>query len=432
MRSSSLAIDEFLSENNGKNTHFLIIVGTVIFLLLSILLCFIKIDVVESFQGRLIPEKKVKTVQSPQSGEIRKIFVSDGSFVKAGQPIALMDTTVANAELDKLSKQKMKQLISLERINSSLRNIPPDFSDYPKELAREETDLWTAEETNYNAQRDELKKQINLKKISIETARSSFDKIEAEYKNSSAQEALVRDGVGVAISEFSYMNYKSAKTKSAIDMKIQRSNLAQAAQELSLAEGKFSDLFTKRTEELVKQREQIIAEKSTVDLELIKSERKAVLMEIKSPEDGYVDKLKLTNVGQALGSSEIVATIVPKDQTLVMRAEASTKDIALISEGAPSHIKIDAYPYQLYGAIKGSIIWVSADSEEDTTTVGREKGGRHYLLESSLGEWELGTNDITLKPGMSATIDVTTQRKTILSIIFSPAIKNIDQAFRRL
>ncbi|MFD2407310.1 hypothetical protein ACFSVK_18725 [Azorhizophilus paspali] len=94
------------------------------------------------------------------------------------------------------------------------------------------------------------------------------------------------------------------------------------------------------------------------------------------------------------------------------------KDIALITTGAPASIKVDAYPYQIFGAIKSAVSWISADSEEDTTVAGREHGGRHYVLEADIGAWELGGEGSRLKPGMSASIDMTTQEKLFFQSYF--------------
>ena len=426
-----LTIDEFLGQDSSRHVRSKILGGIAIVVVVAISMCFIKIDVVESFQGHLIPVNKVKVVQSPQPGEVKRILVSDGTYVRAGQALAIMDTTISSAEIEKFSAQRTRLLATLERLNASLKGANPNFASFPVDVGRSEQELWVATEAAYREQREDLVKQINIKKISIEGGKASLEKAQGEYENASQQEALVRGGVGMAVSEFSYMNYKNAKLRSGSELRVQQATRAQETQELDMAIGKLRDVQVKRNEELIKQREQVLAEQASVDLELVKSRRKAVLTEIVSPEDGFVNQLKVTNEGQALNTAEVVATIVPKDQRLVLMAEAPTKDIALIAVGSPSHIKIDAYPYQIYGAIKGSVSWISADSSEDTTASGRERGGRHYNLESDVGEWELGTREVLLKPGMSATIDIVAQQKTLAALFFSPVIKNIDEAIRR-
>lgn len=423
------SLDAFLKSRDGSSFQIVAFLGMAITLGGIAALSFIEIDQVQTFSGRVVASGKNKTVQALQQGEVKKIFVADGAVVRVGDVIATLDSTVSTAVIDRLQHQQFKQSATQERLSAQIQDARPMFNEYPDAIAASEKELWVAETRAYTDQERELKKQVAQKDLGIQIARSSQARAQGEYDNAAKQEELVREGVGVAISQFSYLGYQNSKNKTGLDLEIQSGNLAQAVNELKIAKNKLLEFQSKHSEDLLKQKNQIVMELRNTELELIKEKRKAISTAIISPADGVIDRLKLTTVGQALNAGDVVASIVPQDNKLVMRAEASTKDIARVAEGAVTHIKVDAYPYQTFGAISGVVTWISADSEEDAS--GRESTGRHYVLESSIENWELGNHGNVLKPGMSATIDVTTEKKSLMSIIFSPALKNFNQALQR-
>ena len=82
----------------------------------------------------------------------------------------------------------------------------------------------------------------------------------------------------------------------------------------------------------------------------------------------------------------------------------------------PVNLKFDAYPYQDYGTIAGTVISISPDAQTD------EKFGSVYHLEIALSRnyvLESGKK-IQLKAGQTAQADIIIRRRRIAEILLSP------------
>ena len=75
-----------------------------------------KLDIVASAQGRLVPQTLVKIVQPAQAGVVRELKVQEGDFVRAGQVLAQLDTTLARADQASVSTDLQTQRLQLRRI----------------------------------------------------------------------------------------------------------------------------------------------------------------------------------------------------------------------------------------------------------------------------------------------------------------------------
>ena len=66
--------------------------------------------------------------------------------------------------------------------------------------------------------------------------------------------------------------------------------------------------------------------------------------------------------------------IVPLEDTLLVEAKVSPKDIAFLRPGLEAVVKITAYDFTVYGGLHGKVEQISADSIQD------EEGNSFYLV----------------------------------------------------
>ena len=55
---------------------------------------------------------------------------------------------------------------------------------------------------------------------------------------------------------------------------------------------------------------------------------------------------------------------MPDGTPLIVEATLSNEDIGYVKAGQDVEIKVDTFPFQKYGSLKGKLVWVSPDSEE--------------------------------------------------------------------
>jgi multidrug efflux pump subunit AcrA (membrane-fusion protein) len=99
-----------------------------------------------------------------------------------------------------------------------------------------------------------------------------------------------------------------------------------------------------------------------------------------------------------------------------VEAHVANKDIAFIEKGSRAKLKFDAFPFQDYGVIEGTVIEVSPDSQPDKDL------GSFYKVTIAPRQTEIVAKQkkIQLRPGLALTAEIVTERKSILSLILEP------------
>lgn len=108
-----------------------------------------------------------------------------------------------------------------------------------------------------------------------------------------------------------------------------------------------------------------------------------------------------------------------------MRVEVSPKDIAFLHPGQDAVVKLTAYDYALYGALKGKVVRIGADSIVD------DRGDTHFPVDvrSDVNWLESGGERLPILPGMVATVDIVTGDKTVFDYITKPIHRTATGAF---
>jgi hemolysin D len=154
--------------------------------------------------------------------------------------------------------------------------------------------------------------------------------------------------------------------------------------------------------------------------ELIKSIQRSSLQRLLSPVDGTIAQLAVHTVGGVVEAAKPIMVVVPSGGSLVVEAKVLNKDMGFVSVGQPVAVKLEAFPFTRFGTVPGTITSIGSDAIED------EKLGLVYTVRVKLSRSRMARGDATvaLTPGMAATADIKTGRRSILSYLVSP----IDEA----
>ncbi|WP_304850679.1 biotin/lipoyl-binding protein, partial [Hydrogenophaga sp.] len=74
-----------------------------------------RIDVVATAQGKIVPNDRIKTIQSFGIASVKAIHVSDGQRVKAGDVLIELDATTLQAETDRLVGEQSAAALQVAR-----------------------------------------------------------------------------------------------------------------------------------------------------------------------------------------------------------------------------------------------------------------------------------------------------------------------------
>jgi adhesin transport system membrane fusion protein len=112
-------------------------------------------------------------------------------------------------------------------------------------------------------------------------------------------------------------------------------------------------------------------------------------------------------------------TLVPLDDQLLIEARISPRDIAFIHPGQKALIKITAYDYAVYGGLEGEVVNIAPDTLRDEIKPEVVYYPVLVRTQSDVLVSKSGTR-FAIVPGMVATADIGTGRKTIWDYLVKP------------
>ena len=147
---------------------------------------------------------------------------------------------------------------------------------------------------------------------------------------------------------------------------------------------------------------------------------------VTSPVRGIVKQLLVNTVGGVIQPGSDLVEIVPLDDTLLVEARIRPQDIAFLHPGQEAMVKFTAYDYTIYGGLKAKLEQIGADTITD------EDKNTFYVIKLRTERSHLGTDDkpLLIIPGMVASVDIITGKKSVLSYLLKPIIRARAEALR--
>lgn len=142
---------------------------------------------------------------------------------------------------------------------------------------------------------------------------------------------------------------------------------------------------------------------------------------VSAPVGGVLTTLDVNSPGAVIQAGQKIGAIAPDGVRLVVEAQAPNKDIALIEKGLPAKLKFDAFPFQDYGLIAGTVIEVAPDAETN------KEAGSFYkvLIAPERASFAVKGRSLPLRPGLAVTAEIITEQRSALDLIFAPFRKLI-------
>jgi adhesin transport system membrane fusion protein len=151
---------------------------------------------------------------------------------------------------------------------------------------------------------------------------------------------------------------------------------------------------------------------------------------VRAPVAGTINQVKVTTVGGVVQRGMDLIEIVPLDDTLLVEARVRPRDIAFLRPGLDAMAKLSAYDFSIYGGLAGWVEHISADAIVDDRPGATPES--YYLvcvrtLQAGRGA---GGRNLKVIPGMQATVDIRTGRRTVLQYLLKPVLRAKENALR--
>ncbi|MGR5335117.1 HlyD family type I secretion periplasmic adaptor subunit [Vibrio gigantis] len=388
-----------------------------------------QVDEIAKAKGAVIPEGEKQVLQSAIGGKLKQILVKEGQLVEKGQPLVEFDATFQRTALEELKSQQVTLLASVERMNALLEQREPNLAefevDYPQIVSQQKAQL-NAQKALYFQKRVVLEKESEQIAEQLHSVEKSLPSYEKEL-NATKQELNILEK-GYEAGNISRLRVLEMRQKLAsIEQKIEeaRGKKAVLIKQADSTEQKIEQLLAEAKAKVSADRSKAVSDLSALNARVRSSQAKLTNTMLVSPLQGLVQSLPSTQNGGVIQPGGTVVEIVPVGGKADFKARLSPRDIGFVSVGQPTRIKIDAFDYSRFGALKGEVESISP------TTSQSERGEIYYEVVVSVETPYFRDNpeSFSILPGMTGEVDITTGEKSVFQYLWKPIYTNVSVAF---
>ena len=393
-----------------------------------------QLDLITRGEGRLIAEGQNKLVQAPDGGIITEIFVKEGDIVYNNQLLAVINSTAAEGSLDEIKAKKNSLLAKLIRLDAELENTSKSLlkgrlDGFSQNIQESQLALFLANRSNLRSllfaiesERDQLEKSLATIKEELSGAKELLSLVNEENDELSP---LISAGALGASEKFRLKRERAQLTS---EIQVLEAKVLQTEAGYIQLEAEIEALQSGYERNIFEERATYINELSEIDTRIPLLEQKLKQTEIRSPSDGIINSLPVSEEETVIKTGEIIAEIVPSTDNLIVEAFIDPKDIAKIEVSQEARVSLTAYDAAKYGYLTGRLLKVSADA-----VYREEKQSYMYAIEveliNNLADSKGST--VPLNPGMIAQVDIIRGQQTVLEYFWQPIAKLKDDAFRQ-
>ncbi|QNH00097.1 HlyD family type I secretion periplasmic adaptor subunit [Pseudomonas sediminis] len=392
---------------------------------------FAEIDEVTRGEGKAIPSSKLQKVQNLEGGIVSELFVHEGQVVEIGAPLLRLDPTRFESNVGETEADRTALQLRVERLSSEVDDralaIPEDLRTLAPEQAASEEALYLSRRQQLNDELGGLEQQMVQRRQELQ----EFISKQAQFRNSlqllrqeiSISEPLVAEG---AISRVEVLRLRRAEVETRGQLDATSLAIPRAESAIKEAENKIAETRSRFRSEALGQ-----LNEARTDLNKANATGKALEDRVKrtlvtSPVRGIIKQLLVNTIGGVIQPGSDLVEIVPLDDTLLVEARIRPQDIAFLHPGQKAMVKFTAYDFTIYGGLEANLEQIGADTVTD------EDGNSFYLIKLRTRESHLGSeeNPLLIIPGMVASVDIMTGKKSILSYLLKPIIRARAEALR--
>ncbi len=340
------------------------IYNVIVLLIAGIAVSLPLIRVTLSVQGRGIirPETEKAVIKAPQTERVDKVFITEGQWVNQGDTLLIMQQDILAEQMGNLRRELSRSAAIL----TDLDHLVSGEADMPK------TRLIAAHYKTFRQREREIDLRIARAGSELERNR------------------ILREQEFIALKTFE-------------DLKFQLDRLKEEKRVLEA---------TTMTEWKVKQ-EEYRKTVSDLKLQLVELDNRCQLLVLTAPVSGTVEEFRGIYPGSMPQPGQALAVISPASEKIA-EIYVPASGIGHLRAGQPVRIQVDAFNYNEWGQVKGSIQSISDDfilMDESPVFLVKCKLYRNYL---QLNNGVRGT----LKKGMTVNARFVVCRRSLFQLLY--------------
>jgi HlyD family type I secretion membrane fusion protein len=387
--------------------------------------------------GKIVSSTNRKTIQHLEGGIIHKIYVHEGSKVKAGDPLIKLDDTQARTKYDLLNSQLIEFYATEARLVAE-RDEQQTIT-FPEVILKQSDNpeikkVMTVQETIFNNDKTTFVDHVKILQQRISQLEKQIEGYKAQINSNEEQFKFITKELE-ALKELDKKQYAD---------KPRIWSLERESAKLTGSRGELVAAISQVEQKIGETQQEIIALKNTTRKEILDkltdTQRKLIdtLEYIKSTEDilrrtiitaphnGVIMNLQEHTISGVIGAGKDIMDIIPDDDALVVEARISPLDIDIVHQGLPAKVKLIAFKQRNLPAIDGVVTEVSADSFFDS-----QINSSYYRARITIAADQLKKlPNMKLYPGMPVEVMIIVDKRTPWEYFMTPIKDSYDKAFR--
>lgn len=387
--------------------------------------------------GRVAAETSTKPIQHLEGGIVREILVKEAQAVMEGQVLFRLEPTQARANSELLRKQLETALahearLSAEREGQSNVTVPAtlaksrDAAETASEIADQERQFAERRATLDNqttilrTRRDQAAKEIDGLQRRVTMTKEQIESLSADIANLGE---LQKKGL-YPKSKLNALHRERSRLEG--EVAGHQGEIARLGEVQREADQQITQLEQKFRADAGQQLNEVRGRISEVREKLTVAEDVMSRIEIRAPQNGIVQGVKVYAPGAVVRPGEVLAELVPTGDKLVMAVRVSPLDIDSVEKGQNAEVRLPGFSSRGMKTIMGRVERVGADVMLDDYTK------EPYYMARVEVDTQTVTDEVKrkLQPGMPADVLITTGERTILQYLVGPITDLLFKSMR--
>jgi HlyD family secretion protein len=395
-------------------------------------------DVIVAAPGTLQPDTELRRFYAPVDGELANLYVAEGQPVSKGDVLARLN---ARGAVQAASDAQQAQL--------KLEDAEREWRQFPEKKALLERKAATLREAM------ELEQQQHAKRQALGTSKiAEAQRAQAIEARTNVEEARrARDAAKAEADKFERVFAASGGGGiSQLQLDAKRNALLAADNAYRVAQSRVGELGARQAQELEQARAQLETsgqelarlrlqyEAATTELTTLEDKLRLQLQTarlaaeaaarvrfdnidkdnfllILAPASGIVTDVTSTQPGDKVQANSPLGGIAPAGAQPVLRVEIAEHDRAFLRVGLPVKLKFNAFAYQRYGLIEGTLDYISPATKPASGTKLPVYEGRVTLQRD---HFVVAGQNVPLRYGMTATAEVVVRERRLIDLALDP------------
>jgi HlyD family secretion protein len=389
-------------------------------------------DLIVTARGRLVTPLPNIVVQPLETSIIQSIDVRQGQIVKKGERLATLDPTFTEADEAQLQTRLHSLDNQQERLDAALSGRKSEVNINADADSQLQTHLSTERQASFAAQVHKLNETAGRLRATLETSKSDEQALASRVKVLKEMELMQQDLVAKKLAARSrLLDAQDRLLEAERSMEMARNKQLETKREIAALEAEKMSFETGWRQKILEESLSVSRERDSVNEQLQKADKRSKLVIFTSPVDAVVLEIAKLSQGSVAQAAEKIFTLVPLGAELEAEVQVDAMDVGYIKLGDPTHIKLDAYPFQKHGTLDAKLRTISEDAFRHDVESGAVKDA-YYLSRISLLNKRLKKmpDSSKLLPGMTLTAEILVGKRSIMSYILWPLTKAMNESLR--